>query len=74
MQSRKQLVAACLLAWAQHAVWAQARHTPAVADASLAIEAPSGAFTSLRELRDQKVIQGNRITAPARQTTVYEML
>jgi hypothetical protein len=43
------------------------------AAARLAVEAPSLPFTSLRELRDQKVVQGNRITVAAHQTAIYEM-
>ena len=43
------------------------------ADVHLKMEAPSLAFAALRELRDQKVIQGDQITVPAHQTAIYEM-
>ena len=43
------------------------------AAARLVVESPSVPFGSLRELRDQQVIQSNRITVPAHQTAIYEM-
>jgi hypothetical protein len=37
------------------------------------VDTAAESFESLRELRDNKLIRGNQITVPGRQTSIYEL-